>query len=212
MSDESNALVVPREIARFLNKPLLLVTESQQDYDAFFNIVAQTIAPTNGLEWIATADYVEQKWEIKRLRRSKTAMVNATRREAFRRVFESILGDTEDPFATAAVMADQWFADPNEQPTLLEFLKTHDLDEEAISAQALAMRAPELEALDRMIQRLEICSMALLRELEFHRRASTWRVPKRLMQIDGVAEPIPLQPSDGDAHPEGASQVDSQGP
>jgi hypothetical protein len=212
MSNESNVLVVPPGIARFLKKPPLLVTESRQDYEEFFNSVAQAIAPTNSLEWIATGNYVDQKWEIKRLRYGKAAIINATRQEAFRTVFESILPETDDRIEAAAKMADQWFVNPSERPILLELLKMHDLDDDAISAQALVMRAPELEMIDRAIQRLEIVSMAQLREIEFHRRASSWRAPESLMEIvDGVAEPIPLQPPGGDVHVGGIQQVYGEG-
>jgi hypothetical protein len=215
MSNESNALVIPPGIASFFKKPPLLVTERRQDYEEFFNSVAQTIVPMNSLEWIATGNYVDQQWEIRRQRQAKAAMINTTRREAFRTVFESMLPETDDRIEIAANMADQWFVNPGERPTLLEFLKMHDLDDDAISAQALALRAPELEMIDRAIQRLEIISMAQLRELKFHRRASSWRPPKSPMRIvDGVAEPIPLQPSGGDVHVGGTQQpsVDYQFP
>jgi hypothetical protein len=215
MSTQSNALVIPPAIARFLKRSPLLVTESRQDYEAFFDSVAQAIAPTNNLEWIQTGSFVDQKWELKRLRCAKAAIINATRREAFQTVFESILPETDDRIGIAADMADQWFRNPSKRPILLELLKKDDLDDDAISAQALAMRAPELEIIDREIQRLEICSMAQLREIEFHRRASTWRASKGLVQvIDAVAESIPLQPAHGNAHVGGAQvpQVEEECP
>jgi hypothetical protein len=107
MSNESNAPVIPPGIASLFKKPPLLVTESRQDYDAVFNSVAQTITPMNSLEWIGTGNYVDQQWEIKRLRQAKAGMINATRREAFRTVFESILPETDDRIEIAANIADQ---------------------------------------------------------------------------------------------------------
>jgi hypothetical protein len=68
MSD-TNALVVPPEIARIFKRPPLLVSESRQVYDALFNSVVRTIAPANHLEWIAAGNYVDLAWEIRRLRR-----------------------------------------------------------------------------------------------------------------------------------------------
>jgi hypothetical protein len=199
MSCESNIPAIPPGIAALFKKPPLLVTESRQDYEAFFNAIVQAISPRNGLEWIATGNYVNQQWDIRRQRQAKAGIVNATRREAFRVVFESILPDPADR-VTAANMADQWFVNPDERPVLLELLEMHDLDDDAISAQALAMRAPELEMIDREIHRLEVISMAQLREIEFHRRpSSSWRGSEQLLQIvDGVAESVPLQPSGGD--------------
>ena len=201
MSNESNALVVPPEIARFSMRPPLLVTESRQDYDALFNSVAQTIAPTNNLEWISTGNYVDLVWEIRRLRRAKAGIINATRHEAFRTVFESILPDTDDRVELAARLAREWYEKPDERTAIIDRLAKHDLDDDAISAQAFALRSPEIEKIDRMMQQLEISSMAQLREIEFHRRATSWRTPKSLSQVvDGIAEPIRLPPSGGDVH------------
>jgi hypothetical protein len=212
MSNESNVPVMPSGISVFFKRPPLLVTESGQDYDAFFNAAVQAIIPMNGLEWIATGNYVNQQWDIRRQRQAKAGIINATRREAFRTVFESILPEAADRVETAANMADRWFMNPDERPVLLQLLQMHDLDDDAISAQALAMRAPELEMIDREIHRLEVISMAQLRELEFHRRAQSWRAPNSLLQIvDGVAEAIPLQPSGGDVQVGAIQQSSADG-
>jgi hypothetical protein len=42
-----------------------------------------------------------------------------------------------------------------------------------------------------MMQQLEIASMAALREIEFHRRASSWRPPNRLKEI---VEQVAVEP------------------
>src|SRR6266851_7415292 len=142
MSDESNAMVVlPPEIARFLMKPALLVTESRQDYEALFNGVAQAIAPTNHVEWISTGNYVDERWEIRRLRLAKAGIINATRHEAFRTVFESILPETDGRLELAARLASEWYEKPEERTAILGRLAKHDLDDDAISAQALALRS-----------------------------------------------------------------------
>ena len=75
-------------IAGFFKKAPLLVTESRRVTDAFFHAIAQTIGPTNDVR-VATGDYVDLEWEIRRLRRAKADIINATRLEAFRTVFGS---------------------------------------------------------------------------------------------------------------------------
>jgi hypothetical protein len=201
MSNESNALVVPPEIARIVKRPKLVVTESRQDYDALFDSVAQTIVPTNNLEWIGVGNYVDLRWGIIRLRCAKAAIINATRLEAFRTIFESILPETDDRVQIATQLAHDWYEKPEERAAIKDLLGRHDLDDDAISAQALALRSPEIEKIDRMMQQLEISSMAQLREIEFHRRASSWRTPESLMQVvDGVAEPIGLPAPSGEMH------------
>jgi hypothetical protein len=202
VNNESNALVVPPGMARFFKKAPLLITESRQEYDALFNCVAQTIAPTNILEWISTRNYIDTEWEIRRKRNAKSAIINMTRKEALRMILESILPEAHDRIELAACMADRW-SNPDERPDILQLLEMHDLDDDAISAQAMALRVPEIEKIDEMIQQLEISSMARLREIEFHRRASSWRAPKELQQVvDVVAEPIQLPPPGDDTSAE----------
>jgi hypothetical protein len=53
-----------------------------------------------------------------------------------------------------------------------------------------------------MIQQLELSSMAQLREIEFHRRASSWHAPKSLQTLDRN-EPRRLQAPGGGQHIEG---------
>jgi hypothetical protein len=131
----------------------------------------------------------------------KAAIINATRFDAFRAVFESILPETDDRFEVATRLAHKWYEKPDEQPAILDLLGKHDLDDDVISAQALALRLPEIEKIDRMMQQLEVSSMAQLREIEFHRRASSWRSQKSLTQVvDAVAEPIGLPAPVGDVH------------
>src|SRR5271157_782346 len=105
MSNESNSLVVPPEIARFVKRPKLLVTESREDYEALFDAVAQAIVPAHNLEWIEVANYADMKWEIRRLRNGKAAIINTTRLEALRTIFESILAETPDRVQIAAQLA-----------------------------------------------------------------------------------------------------------
>jgi hypothetical protein len=153
------------------------------------------------LEWIAIGNYVDLVWEIRRLRRAKAAIINTTRFEAFRTVFELILPETDDRIEVATRLAHEWFEKPDERDGILDLLGKRDLDDDAISAQALALRLPEIEKIDRMMQQLEMSSMAQLREIEFHRRASSWRTPKKLTQIvDAVAEPVGLPAPGGEVH------------
>src|SRR5438105_7677049 len=194
MTEPSKAFTVPAEVRKFLTRAPLLITESREDYDALFTAIAQTIIPENSLEWIATANYVDSTWEKRRLRYVKASIINATRHDALRTILESILPETDDRLEIAVRLAHEWFEAPDTRPAIMERLQKYDFDDDAVSAQALALRSPELEKIDRMMQQLEISAMAQLREIEFYRRASCWRTPKGLLQVvDAGAEPIGLQ-------------------
>src|SRR5262249_55735760 len=139
--------------------------------------------PQNDLEWISTGHYLDDVWEIRRLRLAKAAIINMTRHDALRTILESILPATEDQAETAARLAEEWYEKPDQRPAIMEGLGKHDLDDEAISAQALALRSGELKKIDRRLQQVEISSMARLREIDFHRRALSWQPPQRLKEI-----------------------------
>jgi hypothetical protein len=201
MSNEVKALVVPPEIARFFKKAPLLVTEFQEDYDALFQGAAQAIVPTNILEWSSTRNWVDSQWDMRRQRIAKAGIINATRHEALRTILESILPETDDRIELAARLADEWYEKPDERHAILERLGKHDLDDDAISAQAMALRAPELEKIDRALQQLAVISMAHLREIEFYRSISPWRASK---ELDQVADQPRLVAPEGKAHAGGS--------
>jgi hypothetical protein len=193
MSREPKALTIPQELAGFFNRPPLLVTENLAEYDALFNAVAQAIVPADNIEWISMGKYVDSVWEARRLQGAKAAIINATYREALRTILESILPDTDDRFELAARLAEHWFEKPDERAATVDRLAKYNLDAEAVCAEAMALRAAEIEKIDRMLQQIEIAGMARLREIEFHRRAASWRSPRSLMQlVDATAEPITL--------------------
>jgi hypothetical protein len=113
-----------------------------------FDSVAQTIVPAHNLEWIAVGNYVDLRWEIRRLRYAKASIINATRLEALRTIFDSILPETSDRDRVAAELAHEWYDKPDERSAIKDLLGKHDLDDDAISAQALALRSPEIEKID----------------------------------------------------------------
>jgi hypothetical protein len=201
MSRDPKTLTIPDELAAFLKRPPLLVTEDPAEYDAVFDSVAQTIIPVDRLEWLGVGRYVDFVWEAKRLRRAKAGIVNTTYREALFRVLETILPET-DRSEVAARLVEDWFEKPAERKSVIDLLAKYGLDPESACAEAMALRAPELEKFDRMMQQLEVAGMSQLREIEFHRRASSWRAPNRLKEIvDGTAvEPFQLPKPDEATH------------
>lgn len=201
MSAET-ALSIPAQLTALFARPPLLVTESASEYDGLFTAVAETIKPSDNIEWIGTAKYVGFIWDSIRWRRAKADIINMTFPEALATVLEALLPDSDDRADVAARLVDDWYEKPAERQTIVDILAKHGLSPDAVAAEAIALRADELEKLDRMLQQVEVASMAQLREIEFHRRASSWRAPNRLKDIiDRAVEPIQLP------KPEEAAQV-----
>ena len=196
MNTTSNEFTVPSEIAVFFKKAPLLIGENPSEYEAVFASLANAVGPNNAFEWLLFKDLVDLSWDIRRLGKSKAAVINMNWKEALRMIVESLLeGDDEEHIRVAQELADQWFVSAEARATVLELLQRHQLAEDAIVAQATALGLPELEMLDRKIERARVSRMGILRDIEHHRVAGTWKMTNDLLQIvDSAAEPIPLAP------------------
>jgi hypothetical protein len=94
-------------------------------------------------------------WEIQRLRRYRTGIVN----NAFRAALQSLLSRlllTPDILsrleseARASALADDWFTSQRGKKEVLAILRRFDLDESAIEAEAIRQSWSDLELIDKM--------------------------------------------------------------
>jgi hypothetical protein len=193
---------VPAELIGFFMKPPLLINESRRDYEDMLKGMIKLIEPSNTFEWILVRDLVDVTWENRRLGKMKAALVNVTWMEAVRRVLESLLdGSLEDRRRAAQEHAERYFTEEG-RSLVQTILGSHGLTEEAIAAQAMALRLPELDIIDRQMERARVTRMAIERDLQHHRTAGSWTRPDDLVRIvDGTASSIPLSPSSEPAAP-----------
>jgi hypothetical protein len=173
MNTTSHEFTVPSEIAVFFKKPPVLISENPSEYEAVFASLVNAVGPNNAFEWLLFKDLVDLSWEIRRSGNSKAAIINMKWKEALHMIAESLLeGDEEERRRVA-----------------------QELAEDAIVAQATALGLAELDMLDRKIERARVSRMVTMRDIELHRAAGTWKMPKDLLQIvDAASEPIPLAP------------------
>jgi len=175
---------LPPEIARIFRKPPLLVGESSREYAEICKSLVHTINPQNHLEWLLLKQVLDLYWEILRLSRFKTEIVNMCWCEALRQAVESILeGEDDERRRAAQEHVDGWFATLEAQEATRKLLLKHGISEDAIMAQAMVLRLPELQVIDKLLERARVSQMATLREIEHYRAAGTWQVAKGLQQI-----------------------------
>jgi hypothetical protein len=126
--------------------------------------------------------------------------VNLTWKEALRMIIESLWEDEPgESRRVAQERADAYFRSEGDRNWVVKFLAKRKLTEDAIAAQAATLRLPELEIIDRQLERAQVTRMAIARDLEHHRAAGSWKRPDELLQIvDAKAGSIPLDPSDND--------------
>jgi len=201
MTTESTQLAPPPKIESFFMKPPLLIGESRLEYERMFTAVANTIRPQNTIEWMLVSDIMNLSWEIRRLGKAKAGLINLNWKDAIRMIVEALLdSDQEERSRVSQELADGWFTSAEAKQEIQALLEKHRLAEDAIAAQAMSLRLPELDMIDRKMERTLVSRMAIMRDIEHHRIAGSWKMPKDLLQIvDAAAEPTPLAPPTDDA-------------
>jgi hypothetical protein len=99
-------------------------------------------------------DIAEKVWEVHRLRRVKTSLINSAFRPGLENLLERLIELPIEYFQKRAELdrlADQWFGNERDKKEVLELLEKAKLDESAIEAAAMQIAAPDLEKLDRLM-------------------------------------------------------------
>jgi hypothetical protein len=197
MKDVMKKCEVPAEIASLLKRPPILIGESRSAYEAIFFGFVKKIEPQDIIEWFLLNDVVNYTWDICRLDKSKSVLINTIWKEALRMILESCLPqDEQDPGRTARKLAEDWFATSDGQFSVIELLRKYHLDEGAVDAQAMVLRLPELGEIDRKLERARVARIRTLAEIERYRIAGSWKMPKKLPQlIDAEIQSTSVVPS-----------------
>ena len=106
--------------------------------------------------------YVEDvaylSWDVLRLRRSKTAIVNLAFRAAMKKLTGQLLREPGQRISTrgsARRIGTGLVLRPNVKKQIADLLREFDLDESAIEAEAIRQSADDLERIDRLMASAE---------------------------------------------------------
>jgi hypothetical protein len=174
------------------SKPPLLLTESQAEFDDLAASFRREIVPCGVIEQIYFDDIIASVWEIRRLRRCKTAIVNIAFKEALRALLEPQLD-----YDRAQDLAERWFNDRAARTEVVGILGELKLDETAIEAEAIRISSASLEGIDRMLAAAESRRSRAFRNIEDCRASFAKTISKvsdRTLQESG--EPPTLQPQE----------------
>ena len=142
-----------------LRKPPVLNSESAEEFDAIYQALECEIKPRGPIERMYIGDISAILWETLRLRRCKTAIINAAYRPALEGLLKQVLKKPSQPdYAVteeAETIALRWFKDPEAKNQVAELLDQFGLDEFAIEAEAIRRSSADLEVLDRLLASLE---------------------------------------------------------
>jgi hypothetical protein len=155
--------------------PPLLITESQDEFASLYAELEQEIQPNGVIERTYVQDIANNIWETLRLRRYKTVIINNSRLAALRRILQQLLchPDTDVPYDDEQAPEDivrSWFDNTKAQARVAKLLRTFQMDEGAIEAEAFRLCAEDLERLDRMLTALEFRRDKALRFIAEYRQ------------------------------------------
>jgi hypothetical protein len=188
----------------FLARPPLLTTESRNDFDALLKALQREIKPKGVIEDMYVADIAYIIWEILRLRRCKTAIINAAYFEVLKSVIFKVSREprtstsdvqtlfrvienrsrphTEEEQKRENLLFD-WFHDKKAKAELARKLAKFGLDESFIDGRAINFASEDLELLDEMLISLENRRDKCLRQIEAYRHGFAARVRASANQI-----------------------------
>jgi hypothetical protein len=140
--------------------PALLIAESKDQFAALYGDLEQEIQPKGVIERTYVHDIANIIWEIQRLRKFKTAIINSARRPALQAILRQILAPLDFMAARereqeADSLACDWFETQKAKKQVEKLLRKIGLDEVAVEAEAFRSRAEDLERIDRMLTALE---------------------------------------------------------
>jgi hypothetical protein len=187
---------IPAELQGFFDNPPILINERVDEYYQLRTGIIETIEPKNTYEWMWVKSLLTYTWEDRRLGKMKADLVNLTWREALRTILESLLpGDLAERCSVARECSEGYFG-PEGCARVLTILTRHKLTEDAIAAQSLTLRLPELEVIDRQQHRAWLARIAIARDIVHHRIAGSWKRPEDVLAVvDARTSSISLVPS-----------------
>jgi hypothetical protein len=128
----------------------VLITECEKEFDKLLEALAQDLAPRGVVGKIYVDEIANLVWEMRRVRRVKTAVWNMACKDAVLRIVRA----GTDPHLVEKVK-DFWLCDAGVREAVLEHLYASGLDESAIEAEAMRWVAQDLKMLDMTMASLE---------------------------------------------------------
>jgi hypothetical protein len=133
----------------------VLITESADEFSRLHGPLKDEFKPHGTVEEFMVEEIAALMWEIRRYRRAKTNILNSAYRSALGNLLRGVCREP-GPFVLSIddkdELAHQWFGnDQNAKQAVLQKLAYFDLDEHAIEAEAMRIRAADFEKFDRLL-------------------------------------------------------------
>jgi hypothetical protein len=155
--------------------PILLMTETEDEFASLCKELEQDIQPMDFIERMYVKDIAILLWEIVRLRRFKTAIINNAFRNALQNFLRQFLFEPAFPQGIndeleADALAYEWFQSEKAKSRVAKLLRQFQLDESSIEAEAFRLVSSDIDRMDRMLTLAEVRRDKALRNI-----AVAWR-------------------------------------
>jgi hypothetical protein len=156
------------DLMRTLNhQAALLSFESQRDYGQLENAIRDHIDPRDVWEKMWTLEIVECEWERQRLHRYKAKIIGSAKLTALRSLLNLICVDVSD--REIDDLARRWFTNKGIRRKINSMLRSFELDESAIQAEAYRLCIGDLAMIDRRLAELAARRDKIFRQVEDYR-------------------------------------------
>jgi hypothetical protein len=178
---------LPTELAKLFGDPPLVGNEAREDYNKFFEAIADAVNPADAIAWLYVRDITDLSWEIKRERNLKRLVLAHAYRGKVRACLtpqlprtgiltgilqvwgeQEVDAETERSRSEVNKKVDQWDSDPRARRRIDNELAEQGYDAEYILREALNDVADLIDAIDRRIASYELRRMAALRATEHY--------------------------------------------
>jgi len=130
----------------------VLITESADELSRLHNTLKDDLEPRGTIERFLVKEMAVVMWDIRRYGRAKTAVINSAFRMALQSLLDRVCRPPGSFIPDGGELAHQWFStDQSAKQLVLEKLSYFGLNEDAIEAEAMRIRTPELEKFEQML-------------------------------------------------------------
>ena len=170
----------------------LLRGESDKELARMIDSLFKQLRPEGPILELYVNEYAYFLWEIRRLRRWKTAIIENAFYDALRSILCNVVYspltwgfkfEEGEKRETPDTLAQKWFIDPAVKAEILELLGDLGLDETNIEAEAVRRSSDTLEALDRRMALAENRRDKALRTIAEYRASFAAQLNKAGQQI-----------------------------
>ena len=200
---DSNNAKSDKKLGEFKFRPVLLKSESEDEFSALVEEVNRDVQPKQFIERMYVNDIAELTWEIQRFRRVKATLLNNRFRPALASILRQILLPPGIPSVKTILAPDQlaheWLTSQEAKERISGLLQEAELDESSVEAEAFRLAFSDLENIERLVAAAEARREKALRSVARYQKGLAGKLQRtsdRLLAAD-VAPSIACSDAEG---------------